>query len=554
MITHAVVGHLWESTLFAVATGLVTLFLRNNHARVRYWVWFAASLKFVVPFYLLIWAGRHIHWRHATAVASSIPLGDTLQHVGQALATPQIAFQVPAPSALPLVPICFSIWAIGCVAVLARWVAGWLQMRAIVRRAAPADISAPIPVRLSPAPFEPGVIGIVRPLLVLPAGIAERLSAAELETVIAHEMCHVRRRDNLTAAIHMGLEAIFWFHPFIWWIGARLLEERERACDEAVIGLGKDSQTYAESILKVCRFYVESKLACVAGISGSNLKRRVKAIMRNHVMDGLSTFKKVGLGAAAAAVIAVPVAVGVTSSPAAAAQTAADAESAQYQFDSVRIAPPVHRVNEPAVDRLLGFDGKLFTAREPIREVIAWAYGVNQLQVMGGADWLDKPLYEIIAETTRPPAPTEYGYPNVRATAPMVRALLASRFGLVAHSETRDLLAYVLRVDAGGSKLYGNYGPPRMTVHPNLLMVDSMEVRALTNFLVNRLGRPVVDETGLKGRYDFAMTGPNDAASLPKALQQQLGLTVELTTAPIEVVVVDSIQQPSLDSAPASTT
>lgn len=325
MITHAVLDHLWESTLFAVAAGLVTLFLQGNQARVRYWVWFVASLKFVVPFYLLIWMGSRIHWRHATAaLRSSIPIDESLQHLGQALAAPEIAFRPLGSDAVSLAPICVSIWAIGCVVALARWFASWLQMRAIVRRAALADIPAPIPVRLAPAAFEPGVIGIVRPVLMLPTGIMERLTAAELETVIAHEMCHVRRRDNLTAAIHMVLEAVFWFHPFIWWIGARLLEERERACDEAVLGLGKDSQIYAESILKVCRFYVESKLPCVAGISGSNLKRRVKAIMTSQVMDRLSTFKRVALGAAAATVIAVPIAVGVTSSPAAVAQGATE--------------------------------------------------------------------------------------------------------------------------------------------------------------------------------------------------------------------------------------
>jgi beta-lactamase regulating signal transducer with metallopeptidase domain len=51
-------------------------------------------------------------------------------------------------------------------------------------------------------------------------------------------MCHVRRRDNLFAAVHMAVEAIFWFHPLVWWIGSRLLEERELACDEEVLRMG----------------------------------------------------------------------------------------------------------------------------------------------------------------------------------------------------------------------------------------------------------------------------------------------------------------------------
>jgi bla regulator protein BlaR1 len=54
-----------------------------------------------------------------------------------------------------------------------------------------------------------------------------------MEAMLAHELCHVRRRDNLTSAMHMVVEVVFWFHPLVWWIGVRLMEERERACDEA---------------------------------------------------------------------------------------------------------------------------------------------------------------------------------------------------------------------------------------------------------------------------------------------------------------------------------
>ena len=59
----------------------------------------------------------------------------------------------------------------------------------------------------------------------------------------------------------MLVEAMFWFHPLVWWIGARLVEERERACDEEVLSLGSEPRVYAEGILNVCKLYVESPLA-----------------------------------------------------------------------------------------------------------------------------------------------------------------------------------------------------------------------------------------------------------------------------------------------------
>ena len=91
-----------------------------------------------------------------------------------------------------------------------------------------------------------GVFEFFRPVLLLPEGIAERLMREHLAAIVAHELCHVRSRDNLAAAVHMLVEAIFWFHPLVWWIGRRLVDERERACDEEVLRPGSEPEVYAE--------------------------------------------------------------------------------------------------------------------------------------------------------------------------------------------------------------------------------------------------------------------------------------------------------------------
>src|SRR5262249_18369392 len=134
----------------------------------------------------------------------------------------------------------------------------------------------------SPSFREPGVFGILDPILLLPEGITARLTAPQLEAVLAHELCHVRRRDNLTAAIHMLVEAVFWFHPLVWFWGTRLMDEREHACDEEVLRIGNEPQVYAEAVLKICEFYLEPPLPCVAGVTGSNLKKRIQIIMHKR--------------------------------------------------------------------------------------------------------------------------------------------------------------------------------------------------------------------------------------------------------------------------------
>ena len=123
--------------------------------------------------------------------------------------------------------------------------------------------------------LEPGLVGIVKPVVLLPQGLMARLSHAERDSILAHEFSHLRRRDNVTAAFHMVVETLFWFYPPVWLIGARLVAERERACDENVLAAGHDPEVYAGGILKVCKFCVQSPLACAPGVSGADLKRRV---------------------------------------------------------------------------------------------------------------------------------------------------------------------------------------------------------------------------------------------------------------------------------------
>jgi bla regulator protein BlaR1 len=129
-----------------------------------------------------------------------------------------------------------------------------------------------------------------------------------MDAIVAHELCHIRRRDNLVTAIHMAVEALFWFHPLVWWVGARLMEERERACDEEVLRTGGDPREYAEGILKICELYLASPLAWVAGVTGGNLKGRIEGITTHHTVLNLNFPKKVTLVSVGVVALAVPIA------------------------------------------------------------------------------------------------------------------------------------------------------------------------------------------------------------------------------------------------------
>jgi len=312
----SLIDHLWQSTLCVFAAALLTLALRKNGAKVRFFIWFAASVKFLVPLSLFVWIGEYFRWETAPGLLTDSGFSSLMGQIAQPAAFVMKDFEATSPGSAGLQSgwtawtIMLSIWLIGSVAMLCFRLFQWLWLRAILKASSPLHLDVPIPVRETTSTLEPGVFGIFSPTLLMPAGITGRLAPAHLDAILAHELCHWQRRDNLTAAIHMLVEVLFWFHPFVWWLGGRLVVERERACDEAVIQSGSDRQIYAEGILKVCQHYVEPPM-CVAGVSGGLLRKRMEEIMTNPTVSSLPFAKRCLLSLTALLAIAAPIALGL---------------------------------------------------------------------------------------------------------------------------------------------------------------------------------------------------------------------------------------------------
>ncbi len=138
-------NHLWQSTLFAAAAGLLTFVLRKNHARARYWLWLAASVKFLIPFSLLVSFGTYLAWPHASPAATG-GLYVAMEQISQpfsnaALTMPAIRQAAPAaaaPSLLQWLPaLLVAAWLCGFVIVLLAWCVRWRRISAILRESAP---------------------------------------------------------------------------------------------------------------------------------------------------------------------------------------------------------------------------------------------------------------------------------------------------------------------------------------------------------------------------------------------------------------------------------
>jgi len=316
----ALTNHLWQSTWFAAAAALLAFALRKSKAEIRFWLWLSASCKFLLPFSLLMSLGGHLAWAPAAremaaasisqALLSQTSLSHTVTQISQPFSG-ALALPPAAHSAGEWAIVAMVAWACGVLCIAAVRIRGWRHVRAAIRASVLMDFALPVKVRSCPGLVEPGVIGLFRPFLLLPADIMQRLTKPQLDAVLAHELCHIRRRDNLIAAVHMVVEAVFWFYPLVWWIGARLMQERERACDEEVLRLGNSPQEYAEGILNVCKSYAPSPLPCVTGVNGSDLKTRVRAILAGGVADELSRSKRMALAVAGIGALSAPVVIGL---------------------------------------------------------------------------------------------------------------------------------------------------------------------------------------------------------------------------------------------------
>jgi bla regulator protein blaR1 len=565
-------NHLWQSSVCVGAIWLITLALKNNRAAVRYWLWFAASVKFLIPFSTLVSLGGRLSWRTAAPGGQASRWSFVIDNAVQPFIAPA-AVHTQASSPHPtfsLAPALIAIWFLGVAAGIVLWLRYWRRMRTICRNATPLPLHLPIPTLSSASQIEPGVFGIVRPVLLLPEGIESRLTPAQFDAILNHEVSHVRRLDNLTASIHMVVEMLFWFFPVVWWLRSRLVEEREHACDEEVLQAGAEPEPYAQAILNVCKFYTELPLACASGISGSGLKSRIFRIMKQDAAHKLSFGRKALLTSAIVVAVAGPLTFGAVNAPLhAKSQSEGAGNEPLPSFEVASI-----KLNRSDVNyRSIGSDlGRFTTIGAPATLLIRFAYNLqSDSEVSGGPGWINSDKYDINAKIEDELAeklqklPPEQRNDSVRL---MVQSLLAERFKLKVSHATKDLPVYALVVAKNDSRLSrakdpGPSGFQRVTGQIGNVTFTDAPISQLARFLSKQVelgGRSVIDQTGLTDKYDFALqwtpealtpvpgqmpATDSSAPSIFTALDEQLGLKLESRKEPMEILVIDHIEHPS---------
>ena len=289
---------------------------------------------------------------------------------------------------------------------------------------------------------------------------------------------------------------------------------------------------------------------------------------------------------AALAGIALAVTISVMPMPRVSAQTS-PTSAADATFEVASVKP--NKSTDGRVMLSLPPTGRLTATNVPLRLMIRQAFDVQDFQIVGGPSWITSDRFDILAKAPE-------GAVTAEQIRPMLRALLADRFKLVTHRETREMPIYALVMARPDGKFGPNMKvnpldceavfragrggapppPPQpgepiqcgFMIGPGTMTAGGMQLGELARSLSQFVGGIVVDKTGLKERYDFQLKyapegrgfgpgpGPGGAEppqvdpnlpSLFTALQEQLGLKLESQRGPVEVVVIDRVEQPRED-------
>jgi len=429
--------------------------------------------------------------------------------------------------------------------------------------------------------------GIFRPVIMLPLD-ATAWSEEELCRAMIHELEHVRRGDWLSQYMARIVRALYWFHPLVWIAWRRLSLEAERACDDAVLRRSEATAYANQLVLLAERLASTATPPLLAMAACRDLSTRVRA-----VLDGAQARGRAGALPVAAAIVAAALFIAAVAPLRAVRQGQARSDGAQQPalaFETASVKPNKSGAEERYI-RIDPSGASLTVVNLQLRALITFAYQIQSFQLEGGPDWIASERFDILGKPERAVPGTGAIFNGQEPLKIMLRTLLADRFKLVMHKETKELPIFELvlarpdgklgpqlrpaAVDcaaraaaaARGTPPPASPGPPGpgscgMNMNPVSVRGGGVTLAMLANILEGPAQRLVIDRTGLAGNWDLDVKYTPERSQLPPgveppvpidwngpslftALEEQLGLKLRPARGPVEVLVIDSVQQPT---------
>jgi beta-lactamase regulating signal transducer with metallopeptidase domain len=289
---------LWQGALIALLAGLALILLRKRSAAVRYYVTLTA-LATVFLLAVVTFLGYYGATGHAATPAVVLAPVSGAAHVVAASGGSGLPSSLTGhftdyfAGHFPLVVL---LWAAGVLVLLLRLVgglayaarmksyqvtdadAGWQQKTASL--AERLGLRRPARLLESGLAKVPMTIGYLKPVILLPLGALAGLAPAQVEAILAHELAHIRRHDYLVNLVQSLLEILLFYHPAVWWLSARVREEREHCCDDLAVALCSDSVTFARALVRLEERYGQAPaLAMAATGRDGMLLGRIKRLL-----------------------------------------------------------------------------------------------------------------------------------------------------------------------------------------------------------------------------------------------------------------------------------
>lgn len=312
----------WQGGIIAVFLLVVLALLRNRSAQLRYYISYA-SLVLIVLTSLYSFHNAFLYANEKAQLKEAIIqnpsyLGDQFKSNydtgiensalrSQNIRLNRIKLRARIQTYFPWI---VSIWIIGLLIYLFR-ISGSLlylyQLRKLKRIAleqawikktlqfcARLKIRRPVSISLSPKIKNPVTLGILKPLILIPASLMGGLTPEMLEAIIVHELAHIRRNDFIMNILQTLIETLFFFHPGVWYISSQIRRERELACDDIALGITSDKVTYAKALTVAQEnFFLPEKLAVAFTSGKKSLLQRItrlntKITMKTNLFEKLT--------------------------------------------------------------------------------------------------------------------------------------------------------------------------------------------------------------------------------------------------------------------------
>jgi beta-lactamase regulating signal transducer with metallopeptidase domain len=295
----------WQGTAIAAVLALLLVLLPSRRADLRYAISCAALLLVVVVGVLTglrSYAasepqGAPVHLAHAQpAVARSMPAPPSVTAIVVATFAPARVATLPDPwrAASDALPAVVSLWLAGVTLLSLRLLVQWLRTRRLVHEhAQPAcepwlamahRLAHALGVRHAVRLLEstvvqvPAVIGLFRPVILLPANTLTGLMPGQLEMILAHELAHIRRHDFLANLLQAVVETLLFYHPAVWWISRQVRMERENCCDDLAVSVCGNPLQYARALTRLEELRAET-LALALSAGGGTLLGRIRRVV-----------------------------------------------------------------------------------------------------------------------------------------------------------------------------------------------------------------------------------------------------------------------------------